>query len=402
MSRPGVPIVAVVLALLCAFVGAGVGGAAGAAGPQPAAFQTSGVETDAVVLQADVAEDGDADWTIEYRIRLDDENSTAAFESLQQDVEANSSTYTDQFAERMRSTVDAAESATGREMAVSNVTVSTRVSSFGNRYGVVSYQFVWEGFARSEGDRLVVGDALAGFFLDEDTRLSVSWPNDYEMQSVDPPADETGANSVTWVGPTEFTSGQPRLVAAAESPLPVSTPVAGAALLLLVAIVAGGVWFSRRGATGDDGPDGTDAPAAAAPESGTVTTSTGESQADTPASQARTETGTAAASENDAQDVAATGATAPAANGADEERSTDPQSTVSETPTELLSPEERVMRLLRERGGRMKQKTVTEELDWSAARTSQVVGGLRDDGQVESFRLGRENVLRLPDEDGEP
>ncbi|KPN29780.1 hypothetical protein SY89_00498 [Halolamina pelagica] len=61
------------------------------------------------------------------------------------------------------------------------------------------------------------------------------------------------------------------------------------------------------------------------------------------------------------------------------------------------------MRLLERNGGRMKQKAVTEELDWSAARTSQVVGDLRDAGKVESFRLGRENVLKFPnDEDDSP
>jgi len=69
-----------------------------------------------------------------------------------------------------------------------------------------------------------------------------------------------------------------------------------------------------------------------------------------------------------------------------------------EMPEELLSPEERVLQLLEHNGGRMKQKSVTEELDWSAARTSQVVGDLRDDGEVESFRLGRENVLKFPDD----
>jgi uncharacterized membrane protein len=58
------------------------------------------------------------------------------------------------------------------------------------------------------------------------------------------------------------------------------------------------------------------------------------------------------------------------------------------------------MRLVRDRGGRMKQQEVVSELDWSAARTSQVVSGLREDGALETFRLGRENVLKLP-EDGD-
>ncbi|MFC7045278.1 helix-turn-helix transcriptional regulator [Halobacteriaceae archaeon GCM10025711] len=47
----------------------------------------------------------------------------------------------------------------------------------------------------------------------------------------------------------------------------------------------------------------------------------------------------------------------------------------------------------------MKQQEIVEELDWSEAKTSQVVGTLRDDGEIEVFRLGRENVLRLPDDE---
>ena len=73
---------------------------------------------------------------------------------------------------------------------------------------------------------------------------------------------------------------------------------------------------------------------------------------------------------------------------------------IGDTPPEdLLSNEERVLQLLQKNGGRMKQKQVAEQLDWTAAKTSQVVGGLRDDDEVDSFRLGRENVLTLPDVD---
>lgn len=79
--------------------------------------------------------------------------------------------------------------------------------------------------------------------------------------------------------------------------------------------------------------------------------------------------------------------------------STDDSDSTVDTES-LLSNEEQVLNLLSERGGRMKQAEVAEELDWTAAKTSKVVSTLRDEGSVEGFRLGRENVLRLP-EDGE-
>ncbi|MFC4552038.1 MULTISPECIES: helix-turn-helix transcriptional regulator [Halorussus] len=68
-------------------------------------------------------------------------------------------------------------------------------------------------------------------------------------------------------------------------------------------------------------------------------------------------------------------------------------------PEELLSNEERVLRLLERRGGRVKQKAVVNELGWTEAKTSQVVGQLREQGEIESFRLGRENVLALAQEE---
>jgi Uncharacterized membrane-associated protein/domain len=63
-----------------------------------------------------------------------------------------------------------------------------------------------------------------------------------------------------------------------------------------------------------------------------------------------------------------------------------------------LSNEERVLRLLKGNGGRMKQQQVVTELDWTDAKTSQVVGSLREDEKIEVFRIGRENVLTLPGE----
>ena len=70
---------------------------------------------------------------------------------------------------------------------------------------------------------------------------------------------------------------------------------------------------------------------------------------------------------------------------------------MTETPPELLSNEERVLQLLEQRGGRIKQQDVVSELDWTEAKTSQVVGDLREDDEIEVFRIGRENVLSLPD-----
>lgn len=64
----------------------------------------------------------------------------------------------------------------------------------------------------------------------------------------------------------------------------------------------------------------------------------------------------------------------------------------------LLSDEERVMRLLRENGGRMKQVDIVEETDWSNAKVSQLLSEMADQGAVDKLRIGRENLISLPGE----
>ncbi|WP_049980350.1 DUF7345 domain-containing protein [Halolamina rubra] len=356
----GPRVLAVALTIL--LVSSGVGAAA-----ELPALQTGDVETDTVVLEAAVDEDGDARWSIEYRVALDDQNTTEAFESLQRDIEQNTSDYRGQFASRMERTVSTAENATGREMAVENVTVEARTSPLSGEYGIVRYSFEWVGFAQVSEGQIAAGDALAGLFLDADTELTISWPEGYVVDVADPEPDREGDNSVTWTGPHEFDAGQPQVVLSPEG----GSPPLGAIVGVLLFAAAGVVWYYRRQQA---------ARAREASEGGAPVD-------DAPASDAAAETA------SDASTGAAAGGAAAAADEAG--------APADDTPEELLSPEERVMRLLERNGGRMKQKAVTEELDWSAARTSQVVGDLRDEGKVESFRLGRENVLKFPDDEDE-
>jgi hypothetical protein len=359
-------LLAIALAVLLCSSGVG-------AATEFSSLQTGDVETDSVALEADIDADGDARWTIEYRVALDDGNTTEAFESLQRDIERNTSDYREQFASRMRSTVASAENATGREMAVENVTVEATTSPLSGEYGVVRYGFDWVGFAAVVDDQLAAGEALAGLFLDADTRLTFRWPEGYVVDLVEPEPepDREGENSVTWTGPRDFDVGQPRvIVREANSP-----PPWGLLVGILLFGGAGAVWYFRRErAKRADSPDTAGGPTHAAgtvPSGGTPPTSMDEEPEPDDDGRDAGEASGAAASAGDTDD----------------------------TPEELLSPEERVLRLLEENGGRVKQKVVTEELDWSAARTSQVVGDLRDAGKVESFRLGRENVLKFPDDE---
>ena len=341
MRRTGAVLALVVLALSLPTASAAAFGGIG----------QQSVDADVVVMTADVGADGDANWTIAYRIRLADENDTQAFESLQADIRENTSTYTGQFHDRMNRTARAGENATGREMTIENVSVETSQERFGQEYGVVRYRFAWTNFAAVEDDQIRVGDAISGLFLDSETSLTVSWPDGYQSQSVTPEPDEQSATSATWRGQQSFGNDEPRVTLASGNAPPtgdqlsVSPLVIAGVLALVLLLAGGGAYVLFRSDFFEDSAEESDAAASPAADS---------------------------------DDGAAASATPPA---------------------DLLSNEEQVLQLLEENGGRMKQQRVAGELDWTDAKTSQVIGGLREDDDVETFRIGRENVVTLPDTD---
>lgn len=308
---------------------------------------TDDVDADRILLEADVRGDGTAVWTIEYRIDLATAEREEAFESLIEDIRTDESAYLDPFVDRMTGTVETAEAATDRSMAVENASVETDRRELPESTGIVRYQFEWVGFAAVTDGSLVMGDAVAGLFFEADTRFVLRWPDGYELEEIRPEPDDRRDRSAVWNGPIEFGADEPRAVAAqpADAGVPIVLLAGG---LLVVAIAASGaVWLLVRRSADDSSAD----------------------------------------DEADEQPPAANQDESTADHG---------------VPSELLSSEERVLQLLEANGGRMKQKEVAAELDWSAARTSQVVGELREQERVESFRVGRENVLRLLKEDEEP
>jgi len=381
------------LVLVAALLLAGVP----AGGVAPAGADTGGefvpgtqVEADRISMRADVAANGTATWEVAYRIRLATENETAAFEDLREDIERNTSEYVDEFAAGINATVASAENRTGREMGTGKFGVETSVEQVPREYGVVKYRFRWDGFAAVEGKRIVAGDALSGLFLDESTRLTVAGPPGYAPSEVSPAEPATvGDNSVSWGGPLEFGSGEPTLVFS-----PATTTSAGDGgtlgggnstllILLAAALVAATVAATvavvvYRRSESSGWPIGAPAGESGGDEAGAddgdgAGGGEGEDGSDGGASSGAARAGAEAG--------------AGAAAGAEDEA--------------LLSNEERVLRLLSERGGRAKQQEVVAALDWTEAKTSQVVNDMHESGRIEKFRIGRENVLKLPDEDAE-
>lgn len=333
--------------VLVGIIGAtAIGGAAPVGTPDSSGVFQQQFDADSVLIGVDVAENGTAEWSVRYRIAITTENESAAFEALQEDIQANRSAFLDRFVTRMETTVAAASNATGRAMTANEFSIETSRQPV-SQSGFVTYSFTWTGFAAVDGETIRVGDAISGLFLDDQTSLTITWPNAYDRDRVDPQPDDSGDSSVSWNGRMSFANDEPRLVITEPGGLLASwLPIlVGGTVLILIGAV-GLFWYRRRN---DESP----IPALGGGDVAGGTVSDG------PTGDAGTD----------------------------------------DTPEELLSNEERVLRLVADNGGRMKQQAVVTELDWTEAKTSQVISGMQDDGDIEVFRIGRENVLKLPEND---
>lgn len=68
-----------------------------------------------------------------------------------------------------------------------------------------------------------------------------------------------------------------------------------------------------------------------------------------------------------------------------------------ETPSELLSDEGKVVRLLVENHGRIRQHQIADETGWSKSKVSRICSQMHADGRIEKQSVGRENVITLSD-----
>jgi len=384
------------VALVAAVLLAGVGATGSIASAQPTGtLADTQVDPDDVSLGVDVREDGSAAWTIEYRVRLDDDNTTRAFESLQADIAANDTGYVEEFRGRMAATARTAESDTGRDMEIRNVSVEATRQQLPQEYGVVTYTFVWTGFAVVDGGTITAGDALAGFFLDAETTLQFSWPAGYGVETVQPDPDDlrTESRVAAWNGPVEFGTNEPTLVISEAAAGGTATPTSGG---------GGDAGDSANGSGGDGSPPigvilalGLVAAVAAwlvsRRREGDGTGATGDGPTHDGSGGDAVGTGTGAQAGSEAEAAAADDA----GDGAD-------GTAAPPWEDELLSNQEKVLALVEHEGGRMKQQAVARTLEWTDAKTSQVVGKMREADDLDAFRLGRENVLVLPGEEFGP
>jgi len=387
---------------VCVLLFAGPALAAGTAGAGSGGAPEAGETT----IRIDLRADGNATVTVVRRYSLDGPNETEAFRDLATEFERGGDVGPSVAPFRRAS--GAASEATGRPMTVGNVdrnaTLEERETGAVGRLAV---SFDWNNFSRVEDGRLVVGDAfrtpdgtwLPGLAADQ--RLVISLPDRYVLRSARGQwTIRDGA--LVWPGPATFGDGDLEIVAkpgSGATPTPTATPDPGGngtdgpgpgsenplggplpplfgGVALAVGVAALGAYaLAARG-------DG--APAAGGSDAGSDPGPTPAAGGGSAGGDAGTETGTGIGADTEAAAGSAGGAGAAGTDGIDED---------------LLSDEERVERLLRRSDGRMRQADIVTETDWSNAKVSQLLSAMDEEGRIDKLRIGRENLISLPEVD---
>jgi len=383
--------VALLLSLLApaTVLGAAAGGdatpadARAAAAPPVTALQ--GFEADRTSFRITVYENGSAEWLFRYEKSLN-ASEREAFEAFAREFNDNETELFVNFRKRARWLTDNGSQATGREMSATNFRREARTEGLDPQQqalGVVEMSFRWEGFAVVADDgRVEAGDVFqGGLYIGPNQAVIYEAGPNLSFVSAEPADDRAisgdslaESDSVTFEGETSFRDQRPSAEFRTADVTPVTTTTATdgtasggdpglmlpvGALVVVVLLGGAAAVAYRSGAFWSSGDDG----------------------------------GAAAGSADDAGGV----------GGASAETSAAP---VGVPEADLLSDEERVIDLLEDNGGRMKQVDIVEATDWSKSKVSMLLSDMEEAERISKLRVGRENIVSLtghePDAAGSP
>lgn len=352
-------------------------------GAESAAGQSNGVESDvdegSQTIEIWLDENGDADVSVYKQFELETAEDEEAFDRLAEDFE-DGEAGEELSADAYERIAAGAGAETDREMTIEGV---EREAESTSSTGTLRLDFAWNGFANATDERVEVGDA---FVIDgetwlpalsDDQRLLVHTPEGYAIDSADEASIHDG--TLVWEGPQSFEPGEfeATLVQSERSDDGVSLLTLGLGLGLVVTIVLLVYVLSRRT---DDAPL---VPRPTGGNRGWMALLTPARRTDEPS--ATNDPGPEPKSDPELEREPTV------------EPEPDPLAGVDE---DLLSDEERVLRLLAANDGRMKQASIVVETDWSNAKVSQLLSAMEEEGEIEKLRIGRENLITLADGEG--
>jgi len=343
-----------------------------AAAPVTAASGDASLQTpsgfDSTTFRITIHESGSAVWAIEHRRPLANETQVDQFNTFADRFENNETELYTNFREDAQLLTQLGSDATGREMSASNFQRSASVDPAQSQ-GTVRMSFRWSNFADTSDGRVIISDVFeGGFYIADGQSMVIERADSLRYLDVRPePATQSDPESlatsasVSWIGERFFNDSRPYVVLGPPSAVqddPDGTPAgetssSGMFVIALAVLALGAVavaaWRSGAAAAilGSDDDDGDTA------------TTTSESAPD-PSPEAE----------------------------------------------EFLDDSDRVVRLLEENGGRMKQVDIVERTEWSKSKVSMLLSDMEDDGEISKLRVGRENIISLageePDAAGSP
>jgi hypothetical protein len=354
-------LVALVTLLVVTSLAAGVG----AGTPEEFGLSAAQQEFDRVEFHVTVYGNGSARWTFRYGSELTNESEVEQFESYANEFENESTPLYEDFQSKGDALTAQGSNVTGRDMAARDFSkrAYTRGLASTNKLGVVEMSFRWTNFAAMGGDTLVVGDVFdGGLYVGANQQFVVAAGDGLDVQSADPEPDTTTDDSVTWRGDREFADERPRVVFAPKSTATTTTTSA------------------------NTDPTDTTTNSSVGPDSRTTIpwlVITGVA--------ALLVIGAVFAWQR-VGDRFGGGAT-----DADDGGSPNPEPAIPDE--EMITDEERVLGLLRDNGGRMRQVNIVEETGWSKSKVSMLLSEMEEEEQVTKLRVGRENIVSLPGEE---
>jgi hypothetical protein len=391
MPRPGV--VGLVVLLLVASVAPAAVAVADPGGPGAGLAQSASQEFESTEFHITVYRNASARWAFVFKTPLTNDTERQDFREYADRFDSRETQLYTDFQDRARALTARGANVTGRPMDATGFSKAARVNAVGNQ-GIVRMSFRWSAFAARDDDAVVVGDVFdGGFYVGPDQRLVVERGPDLRFRAASPQpitSDDTVAasDSLTWRGERSFVDERPRVRLATDagptptaSATPTPTDAPGGAgpgdgdgdagflpllgLGVIVLIGLGAVLAYQAGALSgvgedDDGDDATGGDAGGGGTAGGAGAAAGEADTDEPAVP-------------------------------DEE---------------LLADDDRVLRLLDEHGGRMKQVNIVEETGWSKSKVSMLLSDMEEADQISKLRVGRENIISRkgmePDAAGSP
>jgi len=338
---------------------------------------------DQTTFEVTVTQNGSARWSIMHHRRLANDSEIQQFQDFAERFENEETELYRNFVSRSETLTSVGSNVTERPMAAKSFDRDgyTNVTANFNERGTIALEFTWTHFARTEGDRVIVGDVFGdNFYIGPDQSIVFVRGDvlqyaetDPEPDSMTPPDSLEQSRSVSWERERSFAQQKPYLeLEPRQTPTPAAADDAG-----------GDGATDQATTTTEPMPSGTDNPVVWIVGALIVVLGLGSAIAYRNGAVSLPGDGTAGGAVT----------TADTTQAAAEETATDSQTPIPDE--ELLSDSDRVVNLLEDNGGRMKQVNIVEETDWSKSKVSMLLSDMEEDGAISKLRVGRENIISL-------